>query len=245
MKLHFASVSRVLVVAAAVFAGLASATSVNSAYRSDVDAVLAANQRGGAQIAAPGALRPQPWKVGQWALYKTQHDGDVGYERFGVVGQDDCGIWIEQVRQDYKHRSVSKICYRAMPQPPTDAAKLASAIDLVQVQISQQDGRQPTILDFRDGRNAQMKQAMQMFGASLVSFDWSDALPRRDITVPAGTFQGTAVTAANVNLGILSISVDVWVHPEVPVNGMVKSASSNGIETVLLAYGQDGATTTL
>jgi hypothetical protein len=90
-----------------------------------------------------------------------------------------------------------------------------------------------------------MKQAMQMLGASLINFDWSDALPRHDITVPAGTFQGTAVTTANVNLGIMSISVDVWVHPEVPVNGMVKSASSNGIETVLLAYGQEGATTTL
>ncbi len=240
--MSFGSISRALLVAASAFAAAASATAhVNAGYRSDVDAVLAANARGGARVGPPAALVPQPWRVGQWALYRTQHDGDLGYEKVGVVGQDACGMWIERVRQDYRHRTVTKICYRDMPQLPADARTIADAIDLVQVEISQHDGARARVLDFRGGQNAQLKQAMQAFGAELVSFAWTAALPRQDVSVPAGTFEATARTTANVDVGFMSVTVDAWVHPEVPVEGLVESRSSNGIETALLAYGQDGA----
>jgi hypothetical protein len=74
-------------------------------YKGDVDRVLKAHAAGGRQVAAPVALEPQAWKVGQWALYKTSQNGDVGYEKRIIVAETACGIWFETLAQSYEHRA--------------------------------------------------------------------------------------------------------------------------------------------
>ena len=91
-----------------VFATACFGPSVRPAYQKDVEATLAAHAAGNRDVGRQKLLL-QPWRVGQWALYRTSNDGKLGYQKFSVVETDDCGIWIEQVTQDAYHRSISKI----------------------------------------------------------------------------------------------------------------------------------------
>jgi hypothetical protein len=207
-------------------------------YKGDVDRVLAAHAGPAPQVAAPTALEPQPWRVGQWALYKTSQGGDVGYEKDSVVAQTACGIWIERLVQSYEHRSLWKSCWASDPSAGT------RAIDRIQVVVMQVDDRHPIVVDFRDGKNAQLRHTLD---GVLMRLLWKvDAnLPREDVDVPAGHFAQTARSTTTVSMGAKSFDFTAWVHPEVPLGGLVKGRASDGTDALLLAYGQDGATSVL
>jgi len=213
--------------------------SVQPAYQKDVEVTLAAHAPGARDI-APEPLRLQPWKPGQWALYRTSDHGKIGYEKLSVVAADDCGVWIEQVRQDAYHRSVSKICYRGTP-----TLSIADTMDLVQVLITQGDTGRPVVWDLR--ANPQAKQGMRMLVQSLVSVGWigNEQLAREDVTVGAGRFLGAARYPATVNALFTTIEVTSMIHPAVPVWGIVRTTASTGVTSELVDFGQEGATSVL
>ena len=217
---------------------------IKAAYKSDVDATLAEGHASMSMERA--ALAPHPWKVGQWALYRTVTDGKPGYEKYSIVGEDDCGFWLEQVQQDYYRRSVSKICYTRMPWlPDASGHYVADTMDLVQVMITQGDTGRAQVFDFR--RNPQMKESMKMLAQTMVSFDWAnkESLPREDLVVPAGRFAGTVTFPISVTVLWKTINVTTHIHPEVPVYGVVRSDASTGRVSELLAFGETGATSVL
>ena len=220
-------------------------------YKGDVDRVLAAHAAGRRQVAAPVDLEPQSWKVGQWALYKTSQNGNVGYEKRSIVAETACGIWFEVLEESYKHRSVSKVCFRTMPDVTGDPGADARQVELVQIIVLQRDDRPAIVMDFRDGKNARMwALVFEVAGAvapALSSLQWRGKtnLPREDLDVPAGHFAQTARLSATVTAGAKAIEVTGWVHPDVPLHGTVKFHTSDGTDVALLGYGQEGATSAL
>jgi hypothetical protein len=61
------------------------------------------------------------------------------------------------------------------------------------------------------------------------------------VTVPAGIFAATNSQRASVKIIGMTIETDSWFHSAVPVNGMVKSVTTDGkSETVLISFGFDG-----
>jgi hypothetical protein len=237
------SVSRSLVLVLSLTA--CSGPQIKAAYKSDVDATLAAQSP--AQRELPrAALEPRAWKVGQWALYRTNTDGKPGYEKLSIVGEDECGFWLEQVQQDYYQRSISKICYSRMPWLPDDSGHyVADTLDLVQVMITQGNGGRLQIWDFR--KNPQMKDSMKMLAQTLVTFDWvkKESLPREDLVVPAGRFDGTATFPFTLTVLWKTITVTTHIHPEVPVYGVVRTDASTGRISELLSFGESGAESVL
>jgi hypothetical protein len=227
-----------------VFATACFGPSPKAAYQRDVQAMLAAHPASSRTIAA-GGLQLQPWRVGQWALYKTSNNGKLGYERLAIVAADDCGMWIEQVRQDAYHRTVNKICYASMPNITDQRGTPIDVMDLWQVLISQGDKGRPMVWDLRRDPNA--RRGMKMMVQSLVSFGWlgNDSLPREDIDVPAGRFHGAARFPAKISALFTTIDVTAMMHGEVPIYGLVRETASNGYSLELVAYGQDGATSEL
>ncbi len=218
---------------------------IKAAYKSDVDATLA-SQAPASRDVPRAALEPRPWQVGQWTLYRTVHDGKPGYEKLSIVAHDDCGFWLEQVRQDYYHRSITKICYARMPWlPDTSGNYVANTMDLVQVMVSQGDRGRPQVWDFR--KNPQMKESMKLLAQSVVSFDWvnKDSLPREDVAVPAGRFAGAATFPITVTVLWKTITVTTRIHADVPVYGIVRSDASTGQSSELLAFGDTGAESVL
>jgi len=62
------------------------------------------------------------------------------------------------------------------------------------------------------------------------------------VTVPAGNFSGCTKTQTLVEFLGDKYSSTVWLHSDVPINGMVKSISNNGkMITELIDFGLSGA----
>lgn len=187
---------------------------------------------------------PMPWAVGQWALYEfTDKKGRVAYEKRMVVAKDECGWWVESVSQDDKHRTVSKICFTDMPEVETDLEKTTKgAMDLVQVMITQTDGKKASVLDFRTPEGQMMRQ---MSGALLADaieqWDWSASQPTEDVTVEGGSFSGAIKSDFDFRVAMVRVSGTSWVHPAVPVNGLVKLVTDKGETTELVDFGMEGA----
>ncbi|MEP6861210.1 MAG: hypothetical protein ABJE66_11340 [Deltaproteobacteria bacterium] len=111
------------------------------AYKSDVDRTLLVAPTPDRQIAAVGPLAPHPWKVGQWATYRTP---DPGYETLSVVAIDTCGTWLSFEQATYSFHTRWLICMRA---PGSD--QTPNPVDLVQLVIVKADDGTPALLDFR------------------------------------------------------------------------------------------------
>ena len=218
---------------------------VNPAYTADVDRVFAAHAGSNRRIAAPATLEPKPWKVGSWALYKRGgsyvQQRYEGYETISVVAVDPCGIWISSDSHGYYDRHRWMICLRLKADGSVDTS--ADPKDLVQIAIWESNGGPPDIVDFRNGQNTKERDALRP------DINWlfpprgldNANLPREDVDVPAGHFAQTIRTTEKLDPGG-SREVTRWSHPDVPFDGAVKRLTSDGRERVLLAYGDDGAT---
>lgn len=226
-----------------VFVAACFGPSVRPAYQKDVEVTLAGHAAGNRDV-GPRPLQLQPWRVGQWALYRTSDHGKLGYQKVSVVATDDCGIWIEQVTQDAYHRSISKVCYRSMPELAS-GRPIGDAIDLVQVMVTRGDSGKPMVWDFR--QNPAARDQIKVIANSLVNVGWigDERLAREDVAVPAGRFAGSARWPMTVNALFTTIDVTAMIHTEVPVWGLVRTSASNGMTTELVDYGQDGAVSAL
>ena len=218
---------------------------VNPAYKADVDRVFAAHAGSNRQIAAPATIEPKPWKVGAWALYRrggsSVQMGDEGYERISVVAEDPCGTWVLDESHGYYDQHSWMICLRPVAAGPTDAS--IDPVELVQVAIWESNGGSPWIVDFRNGQNAAYRTVVTAVASRLLpdpGLDRAD-LPREDVDVPAGHF-AQAIRTTEMLDPKTQLRFARWSHPDVPFDATVKSSTSDGRERVLLAYGDDGAT---
>jgi hypothetical protein len=202
-------------------------------YQADIDRTLARAPTEHREIAAPTALQLQPWKVGQWTLYRVTRNADVGYIEVSIMAQDTCGIWLHQITQSTEHRLDVRICYRSMP---TDGKP--DLVQIVKVKVDESETRTVDFHDF-DTKAEELKKAVLAYTTSF-PIDWHDntALPREDLDLPAGHFaQAVRGTGTSVLPSGASDST-VWSHPDVPIGGTLKVSTDNGTELVLVAYGQ-------
>ena len=198
-------------VASVVLAACGGGTSKPPAYVSDVDGVLAAKPAA-RDVAAPATLEAQPWKVGQWALYRMTTGDVVGYMRYRAVAQETCGLWFEQTIADRSTKLVIKLCLASPPD-------LASA---TQASLQVNSGA-PQVL------NPPPKD-MTLAGAGWAQ--QADA-PREELRVPAGHFAGSVKTTMTLK----GVATTVWSHPAVPLAGTVKVQAANGVTTELVDFG--------
>lgn len=180
-------------------------------YVSDVDQVLA-TKPAPREVAAPAALEAQPWKVGQWALYRMTTGDVVGYMRYRAVAQDTCGMWFEQTIADRSSKLVIKLC---LPSPP-DLTTAAQAT----VQVN-------------DGPAQPMTPPPKNMTLAGTGWTQQAGAPREDVTVPAGRFAGTVKTTMTLK----GVATTVWSHPAVPLAATVKAQAANGLTTELVGFG--------
>jgi hypothetical protein len=127
-------------------------------------------------------------------------------------------------------------------QSPLEDSKDVRPIDLLQIAIEREDHDEPTVIDFRDGRNDSRRQFFEPLVSTLLAPSATDfaANPEDDVEVPAGRLAGTVrVPSSN------SEFQTKWVNPHVPFDGTVKVHMWNNHDYVLLAYGENDATTIL
>ncbi|MFN7131108.1 MAG: hypothetical protein ACK4N5_03445 [Myxococcales bacterium] len=196
--------------------------------------------RNARDVGAPASYEPKPWKAGQWVLYRvTQNGKDPQVTRIKVVEQTSDGFWIETEQVDYYNRTLTRVLYSRQPR------NYDEAVDAIQKIITRQDDGDPQEQDFTQDNELvrMMKRTMKHVGNGLVAPTDVSSAPREDVTVPAGSFKSTAKFEAALFLGPIEKRFTGWYHPEVPLNGGVKTVTTDGEWThELLDFGHSGAT---
>jgi hypothetical protein len=236
------SVGPSLLTAALAFAGCA--PSINPKMQSATDSLLASMKGGGHSEGVPASYEPAGWEVGHWLVYKvTTKDKPPSIDRISLVAKDADGFWLETEHQDYYHRVVSKALYSRMPKSAEEA------VDVMQKIITKQDDDAVQVMDFSPAAGpaaALTKGLMKSYAAGITAPTQVASAPKEDITVAAGTFKGAAKFKGTISMGPFSREIIGWYHPAVPMNGAVKSESTDGdFVHELLDYGTSGAKSAL
>lgn len=185
------------------------------AYRAHIAEVLA--PRAALHIAAAPMLAPKPWAVGQWAVYQTLVDGEIGYERLGIVAIEGCGTWVQVVQQAVQRRTTWTACVTV----GADGRKRIASL------IGDEGGWVST-----SGRDPPEGWLLSLF---VPTWSPSEGAAGEGVDVFAGHFDGVIREPADRDGTI------VWVHPSVPFDGRVKSESKEHRVRELVAFGYAGA----
>jgi len=187
------------------------ATSAASAPRQPVD------------LPAPAKADPLPLAVGQWQRTRTTERGrDDVTQSLKIVAQDAGAFWFEVVTGTADAGTVVQVLMDPKDRRDKAAADIRAAkVRMPNGLIRELNG--PLLEPNKPGYRALLDKVFMM-----------DRPPigRADVTVPAGTFKSCFLFEIE--------KVKYWVHPGVPLTGIVKS-EAGGLRVELVDFGLDGA----
>ena len=206
---------------------------INETYKLEVDRRVATLKSSSASYPqAEGA--PLPLAVGQWAEYRlTGSNKRPGFTSYKVVGQQGSAFWVETTVTTYSGKQESRMLVDFGDR--TDPAQIK-----VHSVVMRNNGK---LVEYPPG-TLQMMQSMWKPVLSNFVIDWSTSAPREDVSTGAGQFEGCYQRRMSLSVGPYHQDSDAWLHPAVPINGIVKSATigKNPSLTELIAFGTQGAT---
>ncbi len=212
--------------------GSSSQPTINAAAKADVDRRVAALAPSTRAFPAPTTAEPPPLAAGQWITVKqTDQDGRPSFNTFKIVGMQDGAYWYE-VSMDsyYGHTAVRMLLAVGDRRDP-------ATFDVRAYFIKDAEGR---VQEMPAATLGMVRSTYQSMLDQLV-IRW-DQLPQEDVTVVAGSFSMSFKGRSTVSMAGMSATSDVWYHPAVPVNGLVKSIGVDRPSTLeLIDFGLEGA----
>ena len=176
------------------------------------------------------------WQAGQYSVTGNLVGGKRDSISSSLIVRKEEGGWvIETWSMDKSGKeSVSQVLLGGMDEA---MAGDVSKIRIVWMKSLKSDGT----VEKTEG------PAMAMIGAMMKSTYEKLAVNVQTYTdggvveVPAGSFAGTSLVKAKTKVMLFTVETESWFHPAVPVNGMVRSRSSDGKNvSELLSFGYDG-----
>lgn len=193
-----------------------------------------AGSAGSASAAGPDAdapFAPMPLAVGQWYRIRVTNDGKVSHSTYRLVGKEPDGMWILEVDNESTGGPMTiELILDFGDRMHVDTVKLRSARVKVRGTI--------TVLP------ASASQAALREIAPTLVLPELDPQKRVDVTVPAGTFKACYTGLSKAKVMGQSLEQTVFLHPSVPINGLVKGEGTlNGKPslTELVELGLEGA----
>lgn len=206
--------------------------SINQAARSDVDRQIAAITPSDRRVEPPTAAQPLPLAVGQWiTVRQTDKEQRPSLSTFKVVGADADAFWLEVENKTYFGATATKLLVAFGDR--TDP----SQFDIRAAFTRDNDGR---VTEMPPMMLSMMRSTFQPVLDTLV-IRWN-ALPQQDAAVAAGNFAGCYHGRSTVAVAGMSSTSDVWWHPHVPINGLVKAVGvGEPTSSELIDFGFEGA----
>lgn len=191
----------------------------------------------GRSVAYKRFTAPMKWAPGQYVVMGNLYNGKrMSINRYTVVRKEAGGWVFESIDTNDKGvqggmQMLIKGYERAI------ATHDPSQIDLVWVKMLQEDGT----IQMMEG------EALMIYRMTLKS-TWEKIILANDsyskagaVTVPAGTFAGTTTITATTKILFKSLTQVSYLHPDVPIHGMVKATDEKGsVYAELLDYGFNG-----
>lgn len=207
--------------------------SIDSAAKADIDKRIAAMTPSGAAFAVPTSLLPKPLAAGQWTLHKMVNDkGQPSLLTYKIVeALPDGSHWVEVANESYYGKTVTKILLfmgdRSNP----------STMEVRAVKMKDKNGRVTEL----QGPMIQLMKSMYQASLNMLVVSWQ-GLPQENVNVAAGSFAGCFKAMTDANWGVWRSSSTSWMHPGVPISGLVKSVGLSQPTTLELVGFGDGAT---
>lgn len=194
---------------------------------------------GAKEYAAPSEYAPNPFKVGQWARFRTITAGEAPGEMiYRIVSQEGSAFWLEAEMKLPTGISISQTLMDFDPKAemrPDMVKKMRMKLPNGQIQ------ELPATL-------------VQTMAAPLLNqlynkpFADPAKAPRGDASSPAGNFKGCFIQEEERELLSMKIRMKTWSHPAVPIAGFVRSEglySGKNITIELIEFGETGAKSSL
>lgn len=206
---------------------------IDSAAKTDIDQRVAAMMPTGQVFVAPAATTPKPFVVGQWTqhrLINERHEPSlITYKIVGAVGG---AFWVEIASETYYGKTVAKFLLnipdRANP----------NVMDIFAVKTKDKDGKIAEL----QGPTIQLMRSSYQNALNMLAVAWQ-GLPQESVKVVAGNFTGCYKARTDATWGVWRSSSVSWMHPVVPISGLVKSTGLDRPTSMeLVGFGETGGT---
>ncbi len=195
------------------------------------------NQAGKSYPAGPQFKKPMPWLAGQYVVVGTTTNGVHKSVSKTILVRQEQGGWVIETStlSGNGEEKVTQMLITGFDQAM--ATGDTSGLDLVWIKTLKKDGGVTTTQGAQLGF---MKGLYKSAYENLVT-QASSAADGGSVAVPAGSFAGTSTIKTTMKVMISTIEMQTWLHPAVPINGMVKSMTTDGKTVVeLLSFGTNG-----
>jgi hypothetical protein len=206
---------------------------IDSAAKADIDQRVAVMAPTGAAFPAPVARVPRPIVVGQWTQHKmVSEKGQPALLTYKIVGEEGGAYWIEVANESYYGKTVNKILL-AMGDRGNPAAMEVRA-----VKMKDKHGKVTEL----QGPAIQLMRSAYQASINMLVVSWQ-GLPQETTSVVAGTFTACFKAMTDASWGVWRSTATSWMHPAVPISGLVKSVGISQPTTMeLVGFGDSGAT---
>jgi hypothetical protein len=205
---------------------------INETYKLEVDKRVASLHATSASFPQQDGS-PQPLAVGQWAEYRlTGSNKRPGFATYKIVGQQGEAFWVETTLTTYSGKQETRMLIDFGDRSDPEKFKVHA--------VEMRSNDRP--MDIPPG-TMQLMSAMWKPVLSAFVIDWAATAPRENASASAGDFAGCYKRRLDLSVGGYHQKTDAWMHPAVPINGIVRSASvgKNPSLTELIAFGNEGA----
>ncbi|MBR9976718.1 MAG: hypothetical protein KFH87_01400 [Bacteroidetes bacterium] len=178
--------------------------------------------------------RPMTYKVGQYVVYGITDGDDRSVYRTALVGKDG-DAWIMETKNISAYgESTTQMAVRGLEKVYESFD--IDDMDILWVKMQQDDGQVQTI----DGMTLSLVKGTYKKSLTGLVMRFDAGQTTGSVRVPGGTFDGCTKVTSKVETFFGDYESDVWLHPEVPLNGVVRSVSKdNDTVSDLLEFGSD------
>jgi hypothetical protein len=191
----------------------------------------------GKSYPASSFSKPKAWAAGQYVVLGNTNNGKrESVSRMLLVGKEGSAWVIENWSIDKGGKeATSQMCVDGYDKAITSGD--ASGLELVWMKMTGDDGKVQKI----EGSQLAMYKTFSKAAYESLVTDSSGMKDGGAVTVPAGSFAGTAYAKTTAKVMGFSVESEVWMNEAVPLNGMVKSSANKGKSvSELLEFGFDG-----
>jgi len=181
--------------------------------------------------------KPIPYSAGQFVVMGMTSPTEKNVSKISIVGKEQGGWILETYSLTPTAEGISQMLIVGLEA----VAKTGSMKDIDIVWVKMKNNDQP--VQKLDGVMLNMVEGfIQSSISDLVVRTQTTPEDGGTVKTLAGIFQGTTKTRGEVSFLGKKYASDSWMHPAVPINGMVKSVTAEEGQTIeLLDFGLSGA----
>lgn len=216
----------------ALTAAIALASCSSATKKSPLDAEW---QGKGKSFSSKKFSQPMRWTPGQYIVVGTLDDGDKVSVTKSTVVKKEAGGWIFETITTNEDKEVTGMQMLIQGYERAAAKGDTSQIKVIWLKMLQKDGTVQKL----DGDSLVMYNMLIQSTWTNVILTGTKFSTGGAVKVPAGNFAGTTKVHTSIKILFTSIEGDSYMHPDVPVNGVVKTISGDTVSE-LLDFGFNG-----